>query len=44
LRKGAAQQLTSDGFGMLVIMRVGGWRSISVVARYIENADLDVWR
>ena len=43
LRIGAAQQLTIDGVGMLAIMRVGGWRSISVVARYIENADLDVW-
>jgi integrase/recombinase XerD len=43
LRVGAAQQLMLDGRGILEIMRAGGWRSISVVARYIESVDLDVW-
>jgi len=43
LRVGAAQQLTLNGHGLLQIMRAGGWRSVSVVARYIENVDLDVW-
>ncbi len=43
LRVGAAQQLTLDGRGILQIMRVGGWRSMNVVARYVENMDIDVW-
>ncbi|ODT80495.1 MAG: hypothetical protein ABS76_16300 [Pelagibacterium sp. SCN 64-44] len=43
LRVGAAQQLTINGFGLPQIMRAGGWRSVNVVARYIENVDLDVW-
>ncbi len=43
LRVGAAQQLTINGLGILQIMRAGGWRSMSVVARYVENVDLDVW-
>lgn len=43
LRVGAAQQLTLDGKDILQIMRVGGWRSTNVVARYIENVDVDVW-
>ncbi|WIJ23986.1 tyrosine-type recombinase/integrase [Devosia sp. RR2S18] len=44
LRVGAAQQLTIDGHGVLQIMRAGGWKSMNVVARYIENVDLDLWR
>lgn len=43
LRVGAAQQLTINGFGLPQIMRAGGWKSVNVVARYIENVDLDVW-
>jgi site-specific recombinase XerD len=43
LRVGAAQQLTLEGRGILQIMRVGGWRSMNVVARYVENMDIDVW-
>lgn len=44
LRVGAAQQLVLDGHGILKIMRVGGWRSMNVVARYVENLDVDVWQ
>jgi Site-specific recombinase XerD len=44
LRVGAAQQLTVDGHGILQIMRAGGWKSMNVVARYIENVDLDLWK
>ena len=40
---GAAQQLTIDGVQLLPIMRAGGWKSFNVVARYIENVELDVW-
>lgn len=43
LRVGAAQQLTINGNGILQIMRAGGWRSVAVVARYVENVDLDLW-
>lgn len=43
LRVGAAQQLVLNGRGILEIMRAGGWRSMNVVARYVENLDLDVW-
>jgi integrase/recombinase XerD len=43
LRVGAAQQLTLDGHGAVQVMRAGGWRSMNVVARYIENVDLDLW-
>lgn len=43
LRIGAAQQLTINGAGILQIMRAGGWRSVAVVARYVENVDLDLW-
>lgn len=44
LRVGAAQQLVLNGRGILQVMRAGGWRSMNVVARYVENVDLDVWR
>lgn len=44
LRVGAAQQLTLNGHDVLQIMRAGGWRSMAVVARYIENVDLDLWK
>lgn len=43
LRVGAAQQLTINGIQLLPIMRAGGWRSMNVVARYIENVDINVW-
>ena len=43
LRVGAAQQLTMNGLQLLPIMRAGGWRSVNVVARYVENVDMNVW-
>lgn len=43
LRVGAAQQLTINGVQLLPIMRAGGWRSTNVVARYVENVDINVW-
>jgi len=43
LRVGAAQQLTLNGVQLLPIMRAGGWRSVNIVARYIENVDVNVW-
>ena len=43
LRIGAAQQLTIDGHAIPQIMHAGGWRSIPVVARYVENVGLRLW-
>ena len=43
MRVGAAQDLMSNGFGMMTIMRAGGWKSINVLARYVEKADLQIW-
>ena len=43
LRVGAAQQLTINGVQLLPIMRAGGWCSTNIVARYVENVDINVW-
>lgn len=43
LRVGAAQQLTKNGLQLLPIMGAGGWRSVNIVARYVENVDMNVW-
>ena len=43
LRVGAAQELLKLGRSSSDIMRAGGWRSISSVARYLEAADQNVW-
>jgi len=42
MRVGAAQDMISSGLGILPIMRAGGWRTMNVVARYVENTDLTV--
>lgn len=42
MRVGAAQDMISSGLGILPIMRAGGWRTMNVVARYVENTDLSV--
>lgn len=39
MRIGAAQDMMTLGFDILPIMAAGGWKSINVVARYVENAD-----
>ena len=43
MRVGAAQDLILDGHNILMIMAAGGWRSINVVGRYVENVDLRIW-
>ncbi len=43
LRVGAAQSLTARGVGILPIMSAGGWRSMNVVARYVENVETNLW-
>ena len=43
MRVGCAQDLNASGHDILTIMRAGGWRSMNVVARYIEKVDLRIW-
>lgn len=43
LRVGAAQELLKLGRSSSDIMRAGGWRSISSVARYLEAAGHNIW-
>lgn len=43
LRVGAAQELLRAGFDTAAIMRAGGWKSTSVLARYLEYAEHNVW-
>jgi hypothetical protein len=38
-RVGAAQDLMTSGKSVLAIMKAGGWRSMNVVGRYVENAE-----
>ena len=43
MRIGCAQDLNLGGHDLLTIMRAGGWRSVNVVARYVEKVDLRIW-
>ena len=43
MRVGAAQDLLSRGHDTAAIMRAGGWKSVSVLARYLEHAEHNVW-
>lgn len=43
MRVGAAQDLMTNGAGILTIMRAGGWKSMNIVARYVEHADIKIW-
>jgi len=38
MRIGAAQDMLVAGFDALAIMQAGGWKSASVLLRYVENA------
>lgn len=38
MRVGAAQDMMVAGFDVLGIMQAGGWRTYSVLGRYVENA------
>jgi integrase len=40
MRVGAAQDLMSDGGGLLSIMRAGGWKSTNIIARYVEHTEI----
>jgi integrase len=43
MRVGAAQDLLVKGFDTVSIMRAGGWKSVTVLARYLEKAEHNVW-
>ena len=43
LRVGAAQELLRRGCDTAGIMRAGGWKSVSTLARYLERAEHSVW-
>lgn len=43
LRVGAAQDLLRAGHDTAAIMRAGGWKSVNVLTRYLENAEHNVW-
>ncbi len=43
LRVGAAQDLLCAGHDTAAIMRAGGWKSVNVLARYLEMAKHNVW-
>ena len=40
MRVGAAQDLMISGVGLLPIMRAGGWKSMNVIGRYVEHAEV----
>lgn len=43
MRVGAAQDLLCAGHDTIAIMRAGGWKSLNVLARYLELAEHNVW-
>lgn len=43
MRVGAAQDLVSRGRDAAAIMRAGGWKAMSVLGRYIQEAEHDIW-
>ena len=42
-RVGAAQELLRRGHSTSTIMRAGGWKSVNVLARYLEEAEVNFW-
>jgi integrase/recombinase XerD len=43
MRVGAAQDLLKRGVDTAGIMRAGGWKSVNILARYLEYADHNPW-
>jgi integrase/recombinase XerD len=42
MRVGAAQDLMARGIGLLAIMQAGGWKSLNVIGRYVEHAEISL--
>jgi integrase/recombinase XerD len=43
MRAETAQDLLKREFETAAIMRAGGWKSLNVLARYLEKAEQNVW-
>jgi integrase/recombinase XerD len=41
MRVGAAQDMMASGIGILPVMQAGGWRSMNIVERYVQNASVE---
>jgi integrase/recombinase XerD len=41
MRVGAAQDMMTSGIGILPVMQAGGWRSMNIVGRYVQNASVE---
>jgi integrase/recombinase XerD len=40
MRVGAAQDMMASGIGILPVMQAGGWRSMNIVGRYVQEANI----
>jgi integrase/recombinase XerD len=40
MRMGAAQDMMTSGIGLLPVMQAGGWRSMNIVGRYVQEASV----
>jgi integrase/recombinase XerD len=40
MRVGAAQDMMTRGIGLLPVMQAGGWRSMNIVGRYVQEASV----
>ena len=40
MRVGVAQDMMANGIGILPIMQAGGWRSMNIVGRYVQEASV----
>jgi predicted RecA/RadA family phage recombinase len=40
MRVGAAQDMMTSGIGLLPVMQAGGWRSMNIVDRYVQEANV----
>jgi integrase/recombinase XerD len=40
MRVGAAQDMMPSGIGILPVMQAGGWRSMNIVGRYVQEASV----
>ena len=40
MRVGAAQDMMASGIGILTVMQAGGWRSMNIVGRYVQEASV----
>ena len=40
MRVGAAQDMMASGIGILPVMQAGGWRSMNIVGRYVQEVSV----